>query len=377
MRILVTGGAGFIGSAVCRLFVGELGASVLNVDKLTYAANPASLKSIESNARYGFHRADIGDRAAIGALFASFAPDAVLHLAAESHVDRSIDGPGEFIKTNINGTYALLEAAVDYWHGLPAERAARFRFHHVSTDEVFGSLGPDGSFSEESRYQPNSPYAASKAAADHLVRAWHETFGLPTVISNCSNNYGPYHFPEKLIPLAILKALHGEAVPIYGSGDNIRDWLYVDDHARALHAVLTRGRPGHSYNIGGDGERTNLAVVTAICELLDELQPGSPHRPHARLITFVADRPGHDRRYAMNAAKIRRKLGWLPRESFESGLRKTVRWYLDNRWWWEPIWSQRYRGARLGAGDRTIAPDRHPRESGGPGRATEDAEAGR
>jgi dTDP-glucose 4,6-dehydratase len=352
-KVLVTGGAGFIGSAVCRLLVGELGVAVLNVDKLTYAANLASLKVVDNDPRYCFQQADIGDRVTIAAALARFAPDAILHLAAESHVDRSIDGPGEFIATNISGTYALLEAALDYWRALPPKRAARFRFHHVSTDEVFGSLGPIGRFSELSRYEPNSPYAASKAASDHLVRAWHETFGLPTVMTNCSNNYGPYHFPEKLIPLAILKALHGEEIPVYGTGDNIRDWLYVDDHARALHAVLTEGRPGESYNIGGDGERTNLAVVTAICVLLDELMPQSPHRPHAQLITFVADRPGHDRRYAMDAAKIARELGWRPRETFESGLRKTVAWYLDNRWWWEPIWSQRYRGARLGTGARS------------------------
>jgi len=352
MRLLVTGGAGFIGSAVCRLFVGELGATLVNVDKLTYAANLASLKAIENNPCYAFHHADVGDRAAIAALLGSFAPDAILHLAAESHVDRSIDGPGEFIKTNIEGTYVLLEAALEYWRSLPADRARRFRFHHVSTDEGFGSLGPDGKFSETSRYQPNSPYAASKAAADHLVRAWHETCGLPTVMSNCSNNYGPYHFPEKLIPLAILKALEGEAVPVYGTGDNVRDWLYVDDHARALHAVVTRGRPGESYNIGGDGERTNLEVVTAICGLLDELVPASPYRPHARLISFVDDRPGHDRRYAIDATKIRRELGWQPRETFETGLRKTIAWYIDNRWWWEPIWSQRYGGARVGTGRR-------------------------
>ncbi len=349
MKVLVTGGAGFIGSAVCRLFVGELGIEVLNVDKLTYAANLASLNVIDNDPRYRFHQADIGDRAAIAGLLQSFAPDAILHLAAESHVDRSIDGPGDFIKTNIEGTYALLEAALEYWRGLPAERAAAFRFHHVSTDEVFGSLGPDGKFSEESRYRPNSPYSASKAAADHLVRAWRETYGLPTLMTNCSNNYGPYHFPEKLIPLCILKALHGEAIPVYGKGDNVRDWLHVEDHARALHLVLTRGRPGASYNIGGEGERTNLQVVSAICDLLDELQPGSRHRPHRNLITFVADRPGHDRRYAMDAAKIRGELGWRPRESLETGLRKTVQWYLDNRWWWEPIWYGRYRGTRLGS----------------------------
>ena len=355
MKILVTGGAGFIGSAVCRLLVGQLGAGVLNIDKLTYAANLASLKPVENDPRYRFRRADIGDRATIAKLLSEFQPDAVLHLAAESHVDRSIDGPGEFIKTNIEGTYALLEEALDYWRGLPKERAARFRFHHVSTDEVFGSLGPDGKFTEESRYQPNSPYAASKAASDHLVRAWHETFGLPTVMSNCSNNYGPYHFPEKLIPLAVLKALHGEPIPVYGKGDNVRDWLYVEDHARALHAILSRGRPGENYNVGGDGERTNFEVVTAICELLDEMLPDSPHRPHSELITFVTDRPGHDRRYAIDWTKLRAELGWRPRETFESGLRKTVAWYLGNRWWWEPIWSARYRGDRLGTGPRTAA----------------------
>jgi len=350
MKVMVTGGAGFIGSAVCRLLVGEIGAEVLNLDKLTYAANLESLKPIEKDPRYSFRRGDIGDRVLVRGLLREFQPDAVLHLAAESHVDRSIDGPGEFIKTNIEGTYALLEEALDYWRALPAERAARFRFHHVSTDEVFGSLGPDGQFTEMSRYQPNSPYAASKAASDHLVRAWHETYGLPAVLSNCSNNYGPYHFPEKLIPLAILKAVHGEPIPVYGKGDNVRDWLYVEDHARALYAILTRGTPGESYNVGGEGERTNLEVVTAICELLDEMLPNSPHRPHAKLITFVTDRPGHDRRYAMDASKLQRELGWQPRESFDSGLRKTVAWYLDNRWWWEPIWSAKYRGERLGAG---------------------------
>ena len=355
MKILVTGGAGFIGSAVCRLLVGEFAESVLNLDKMTYAANLASLKPIENHPGYRFHRGDIGDRALIAELLPSFEPDAILHLAAESHVDRSIDGPGEFIKTNIQGTYVLLEAALDYWRGLPAKRAREFRFHHVSTDEVFGSLGPDGKFTETSRYQPNSPYAASKAASDHLVRAWHETFGLPVVISNCSNNYGPYHFPEKLIPLCILKALHGEPIPVYGKGDNVRDWLYVEDHARALNAVLTGGVPGDSYNVGGNAERTNLDVVTTICALLDEMLPQSPHRPHEQLIAFVTDRPGHDRRYAMDAAKIRRELGWQPRESFDTGLRKTVAWYLDNRSWWEPIWSQKYRGARLGTAPQIAA----------------------
>ena len=350
MKVLVTGGAGFIGSAVCRLFVGELNATVLNVDKLTYAANLSSLRAVESSSRYTFRQADICDRQTMVTLLRQLDPDAVLHLAAESHVDRSIDGPANFIKTNVEGTCVLLEAALAHWQKLPATRAARFRFHHVSTDEVFGSLGAMGRFTETTRYQPNSPYSASKAAADHLVRAWRETFGLPTVISNCSNNYGPCHFPEKLIPLAILKALHGEPIPVYGKGDNIRDWLYVEDHARALFAILSKARAGETYNIGGNAERTNLDVVQSICRLLDEMLPDSPHRPHQRLITFVADRPGHDRRYAMDTAKIRRELGWEPRENFDSGLRKTVSWYLAHRWWWGPIWPQRYRGERLGTG---------------------------
>jgi dTDP-glucose 4,6-dehydratase len=351
MKVLVTGGAGFIGSAVCRLFVGELNVKILNVDKLTYAANLSSLRAVESSPLYAFHRADICDRQMMDTLIREFEPDAVLHLAAESHVDRSIDGPADFIKTNVEGTCVLLEAALAYWRRLPAERAARFRFHHVSTDEVFGSLGMTGSFTETTRYQPNSPYSASKAAADHLVRAWRETFGLPTVISNCSNNYGPCHFPEKLIPLTILKALHGEPIPVYGTGDNIRDWLYVEDHARALFVILSKALAGESYNIGGNAERTNLAVVQSICRLLDEMLPESPHRPHHGLITFVSDRPGHDRRYAMDISKIRREVGWEPAENFDSGLRKTVSWYLTNRWWWEPIWSQNYRGERLGTGN--------------------------
>ena len=348
MKVMVTGGAGFIGSAVCRLLVGELNTTVLNVDKLTYAANLESLRAIEANPRYVFRRADVCDRQTMFSLLRAFDPDAVLHLAAESHVDRSIDGPAEFIKTNVEGTYVLLEAALEHWRSLPAERAARFRFHHVSTDEVFGSLGATGKFNEATPYQPNSPYSASKAASDHLVRAWRETFGLPTLISNCSNNYGPYHFPEKLIPLVILRALHGKPVPVYGNGANIRDWLYVEDHARALFRILSEGRAGESYNVGGNAERTNLDVVESICCLLDEMLPESPHRPHRRLITFVTDRPGHDRRYAMDIAKIRRELSWQPQESFDSALRKTVSWYLSNRWWWEPIWSQRYRGERLG-----------------------------
>jgi dTDP-glucose 4,6-dehydratase len=349
MRVLVTGGAGFIGSAVCRLLVGEMNTTVLNVDKLTYAANLTSLRAIENDPRHAFRRADICDGKVISDIFDEFDPDAVLHLAAESHVDRSIDGPAAFIKTNIEGTYVLLEAALAHWRRLPARRAARFRFHHVSTDEVFGSLGPVGKFTEATQYRPNSPYSASKAASDHLVRAWHETFGLPTVISNCSNNYGPYHFPEKLIPLAILRGLHGEPIPVYGEGDNVRDWLYVEDHARALFAILDEGRVGECYNVGGNAERTNLDVVTGICRLLDEMLSGSAHRPHTQLITFVADRPGHDRRYAMDITKIGRELRWAPRETFDSGLRRTVAWYLENRWWWEDIWASRYHGERLGS----------------------------
>jgi dTDP-glucose 4,6-dehydratase len=351
MKVFVTGGAGFIGSAVCRLFVGELNATVLNVDKLTYAANLASLRAIEDSPHYAFRQTDICNREMISELLEEFDPDAILHLAAESHVDRSIDSPAEFIKTNVEGTYVLLEAALAHWQGLSADRAARFRFHHVSTDEVFGSLGHTGKFTETTRYRPNSPYSASKAASDHLVRAWQETFGLPTVLSNCSNNYGPYHFPEKLIPLAILKALHGEPIPIYGKGTNVRDWLYVEDHARALFTILNEARVGESYNVGGNAERTNVDVVVSICRLLDEMLPGSPHRPHERLIAFVADRPGHDQRYAMDIAKIRRELNWEARETFDSGLRKTVSWYLDNRWWWESIWSQKYQGQRLGTAD--------------------------
>jgi dTDP-glucose 4,6-dehydratase len=350
LKVLVTGGAGFIGSAVCRLLVGTRNASVLNIDKLTYAANLASLREIENDPRYSFRQADICDRDTMFRVLRDFDPDAVLHLAAESHVDRSIDGPAEFIKTNIEGTYCLLEAALAYWRRLPPARAERFRFHHVSTDEVFGSLGPAGKFTEATPYRPNSPYSASKAAADHLVRAWHATFGLPVVVSNCSNNYGPYHFPEKLIPLAILKALSAEAIPVYGEGENVRDWLYVEDHARALHLIMTRGRAGESYNVGGGAERSNLEVVRAICRLLDELLPGAATKGHERLIAFVEDRPGHDQRYAMDFTKLAGEFGWGPRESFDSGLRKTVSWYLENRWWWEPIWSAHYRGGRLGLG---------------------------
>src|SRR5499427_514955 len=348
MRVLVTGGAGFIGSAVCRLLVGEMNTTVLNADKLTYAANLNSLRTLDGNPLYGFRRADICDRQGVSDIFREFDPDAVLHLAAESHVDRSIDGPAAFIKTNIEGTYVLLEAALAHWRQLPAKRAGRFRFHHVSTDEVFGSLGPAGKFSETTPYRPNSPYSASKAASDHLVRAWHETFGLPTVISNCSNNFGPYHFPEKLIPLTIIKALTGEKIPVYGTGLNVRDWLYVEDHARALLAVALDGKVGETYCIGAQNLLTNLAVVTGICAVMDEFAPRASGEPHANLITFVEDRPGHDLRYAIDPSKIMNELGWVPNESFESGLRKTVEWYLANRSWWERIHAKGYHGQRLG-----------------------------
>jgi dTDP-glucose 4,6-dehydratase len=348
VKILITGGAGFIGSAVVRQFVAETDATVVNVDKLTYAGNLESVAAVSGSARYHFEKVDICDAAAVQHLFAHYQPDAVMHLAAESHVDRSIDGPAQFIETNVVGTYILLEAARNYWQALAGDAKARFRFHHISTDEVYGSLGPDGYFTEETPYQPNSPYSASKAASDHLVRAWHHTYGLPVVTTNCSNNYGPYHFPEKLIPLVIIKALRGEALPIYGKGDNIRDWLYVEDHARALRLVLEKGRLGETYNIGGHNERTNLQVVETICTQLDELLPESRFAPHGALITFVADRPGHDKRYAIDAGKLERELGWRPAETFESGLRKTVQWYLNNRTWWERVLSGAYQGERLG-----------------------------
>ena len=348
MRILITGGAGFIGSAVVRQFINETDATVVNVDKLTYAGNLESVAEVSDNARYHFEKVDICDAAEAQRLFSEYQPDAVMHLAAESHVDRSIDGPAEFIQTNIVGTYTLLEAARAYWQDLQGEAKERFRFHHISTDEVYGSLGADGYFTEETPYQPNSPYSASKAASDHLARAWHHTYGLPVVATNCSNNYGPYHFPEKLIPLVIIKALQGEPLPVYGKGDNIRDWLYVEDHARALRLVLAKGHVGETYNIGGHNERTNLQVVEMICALLDELAPDARFTPRTSLISFVADRPGHDKRYAIDAGKIARELGWKPQETFESGLRKTVQWYLDNRIWWERVLSGAYRGERLG-----------------------------
>ncbi|BBK41589.1 dTDP-glucose 4,6-dehydratase [Allostella vacuolata] len=350
MRIIVTGGAGFIGSAVIRHLVGEAGWEVVNVDKLTYAANLASLGDAARSPLYRFEKADIGDRAAMARIFAAHRPDGVMHLAAETHVDRSIDGPAAFIETNIVGTFALLQEALVYWRQLDADGQARFRFHHVSTDEVFGALGATGVFTEETPYAPNSPYSASKAASDHLARAWLHTYKLPVVLSNCSNNYGPYQFPEKLIPLMIIKALAGERLPVYGKGENVRDWLHVEDHARALHRVFEAGRIGESYNIGGNCERTNIAVVRTICRLLDELVPDSPHRPHENLIGFVSDRPGHDLRYAIDATKMERELGWIPAETFESGLRGTVEWYLANRGWWQAIQSGQYQGERLGLG---------------------------
>jgi len=345
MWILVTGGAGFIGSAVCRHLVGALGAHVVNVDKLTYAANPNSLKAIAGLPNYAFERADIADRSAVDAVFARYRPRAVLHLAAETHVDRSITGAGTFIDTNIVGTYRLLEAARHYHDGLAPDLRAQFRFIHVSTDEVYGSLGRDGRFHEDTPYQPSSPYSASKAASDHLARAWHQTYGLPVIVSNCSNNYGPYQFPEKLIPLTIINALEGQPLPIYGNGSNVRDWLYVEDHAAGLVSLIERGQPGEKYNFGADSERTNLGVVERICDILDRLvSTGSPRRS---LITYVPDRPGHDVRYAIDASKARRELGWRPRETFESGLERTIRWYLDNRSWWEPL-RHLYSGERLG-----------------------------
>jgi dTDP-glucose 4,6-dehydratase len=348
VRYLVTGGAGFIGSAVVRRLLQTAGNEVLVVDKLTYAGNLESLAPVASHPHYQFMQADIVDDTAMRGAFMEFSPDVVMHLAAESHVDRSIDGPGEFIQTNIVGTFSLLQAALAHWRELPVERRQGFRFHHISTDEVFGSLGATGYFTEETPYQPNSPYSASKAGSDHLVRAWHHTYGLPVVMTNCSNNYGPYHFPEKLIPLTIINALVGKPLPVYGTGENIRDWLHVDDHADALIQVARRGAPGQSYNIGGHNEHTNISVVRAICALLDELAPDASIGPREMLITFVTDRPGHDARYAIDAAKIAKELGWQPRHSFESGLRETVQWYLDNKTWWERVRSGVYRGERLG-----------------------------
>jgi dTDP-glucose 4,6-dehydratase len=348
MRILVTGGAGFIGSALIRQIVAETEDEILNIDKLTYAGHESSLGAARSSQRYRLLKADICDRAAVDAAFAEFRPDIVTHLAAESHVDRSIDGPGAFIATNLVGTYTMLEAAAAYWRHLPGDKAAAFRFHHISTDEVFGSLGETGHFTEVTRYDPRSPYSASKAGSDHLVRAWGHTYGLPVLVTNCSNNYGPYQFPEKLIPLMIVKALAGEPLPVYGRGDNIRDWLHVDDHARALRSVFAQGRPGETYCIGGNSERRNLTVVETICDTLDRLRPRADGRSRRELITFVADRPGHDQRYAIDSGKIRRDLGWQPLESFESGIEQTVRWYLDNEGWWRDLIADREAQKRRG-----------------------------
>jgi len=346
MRILVTGGAGFIGSALVRYLVGQVGADVLTIDKLTYAGNLASLRAIENAPNHRFLQADICDRAALSEVFGTFRPEIVMHLAAESHVDRSISGSAEFIQTNIIGSFTLLEEARQYWNELEAAEKQAFRFLHVSTDEVYGSLGSTDLFIESSPYDPSSPYSASKAASDHLATAWHRTYGLPIVISNCSNNYGPYHFPEKLIPLVILNALEGKPLPVYGSGANIRDWLYVEDHAEALYLVATRGRPGEKYNIGGRNERRNVDVVHRICSLMDEARPGAA--PHSSLIRFVPDRPGHDARYAIDATKLETELGWNARENFDTGIAKTISWYLENEWWWRPLRDGVYAGERLG-----------------------------
>lgn len=349
MKILVTGGAGFIGSAVCRHLIHDTEHEVVNLDKLTYAATLGSVAELEGHPRYRFVRGDICDRPMVEALLDEVKPNAIMHLAAESHVDRSIDGPGDFIQTNIVGTYQLLEAARAYWSGLNSAQREAFRFHHISTDEVYGQLPLDGGlFTEETPYAPSSPYSASKASSDHLVMAWHHTYHMPVVLSNCSNNYGPYHFPEKLIPLVILNGLEGKELPVYGKGENVRDWLFVEDHARALALVATRGEPGRSYNIGGRNERSNLTVVETICDTLDRLSPraGAPDR--RELIRFVTDRPGHDLRYAIDATRIEQELGWKAQENFETGLEKTVRWYLENEAWWRPLREQRYGGQRLG-----------------------------
>ncbi len=348
-KIIVTGGAGFIGSALIRYLVSGHLAKVLNLDKLTYAGNPESLQEVAGSPLYHFEKLDICDAEGVSKLFAEFQPDALIHLAAESHVDRSIDDPLAFIRTNITGTAALLQCALTYWQTLSDSRKAAFRFQHVSTDEVYGSLGRDGYFTEQTPYDPKSPYSASKASSDHLVRAWHHTFGLPVLISNCSNNYGPYHFPEKLIPLVILNALEGKSLPIYGKGDNIRDWLYVEDHAKALWLIQQKGIPGETYNIGGRNERTNLEVVRTICRILDELRP-KKSGSYEDQIDFVQDRPGHDLRYAIDPSKLRNTLGWMPETGFDSGIRKTVQWYLDNDWWWRPIRERKYAGERLGKG---------------------------
>ena len=342
-RCIVTGGAGFIGSALVRHLVRDTEATILVVDKLTYAGNLESLKEVADSPRYSFLQADICDQAAMDKAFADFKPDTIFHLAAESHVDRSIDGPGEFIRTNVVGTATLLQSALAWWRSNP-----EFRFQHISTDEVYGSLGEVGFFTEKTPYSPHSPYSASKAASDHLVRAWHDTYGLPTLITNCSNNYGPYHFPEKLIPLVILNALDGKQLPVYGAGANVRDWLHVEDHVAALCLVNEKGVPGETYNVGGHNERTNLEVVRTICRILDELRPRADGTPYESLIMFVKDRPGHDLRYAIDPEKLMDELGWKPKHTFDTGIRATVQWYLDNDWWWRPIREAKYSGQRLG-----------------------------
>lgn len=346
MRVLVTGGAGFIGSAVCRHFVLDLGHDVIVVDKLTYAGNLASLAPIATNPKFTFERRDVCDAAAIREIFKAHRPDAVVHLAAESHVDRSISGSDVFVQTNVVGTFTLLEATRQYLQTMGASNADQFRFVHVSTDEVYGSLGETGLFREDTPYDPSSPYSATKAASDHIAKAWHRTYGLPVLVSNCSNNYGPYQFPEKLIPLMVLNALHGEPLPVYGNGSNIRDWLYVDDHARALGIMLEKGLPGETYNVGGRNERRNIDVVKQICGCLDQLR--SPCLAHDRFITYVTDRPGHDQRYAIDATKLETELGWRARETFETGIKKTVQWYLERADWWQPLRDKVYRGERLG-----------------------------
>ena len=353
LKILITGGAGFIGSAVIRQYINDTEHNVINLDALTYAGNLESLLSVEDSDRYFFEHADICDKSALEKIFNQHKPDAIMHLAAESHVDRSIDGPADFIQTNIVGTYNLLEVAREYWSQLPMEQKEAFKFHHVSTDEVYGDLDESSFFTEDSSYEPSSPYSASKASSDHLVRAWYRTYGLPIVITNCSNNYGPYQFPEKLIPLVILNALEGKSLPIYGTGLQIRDWLHVDDHARALRLVLEKGEIGQTYNIGGHNEKTNLEVVKTICSLLDQLAPNSPCIPHESLITYVADRPGHDVRYAIDASKIEKELGWTPGETFDTGIRKTVTWYLENSEWCQHVQDGSYQRERLGALLRT------------------------
>jgi dTDP-glucose 4,6-dehydratase len=347
-KIIVTGGAGFIGSALVRHLIFNSNHIVLNIDALTYAGNLSSLAAVAGSDRYQFQQIDICDAAKVLEAIKHFEPDVITHLAAESHVDRSIDGPGAFIQTNLVGTFSMLNGALEYWRGLSEEKQHDFRFHHISTDEVFGALGDDGFFTEETPYDPRSPYSASKAGSDHLVQAWHHTYGLPVVITNCSNNYGPFHFPEKLIPLVIIKCLAGEPLPVYGTGSNVRDWLYVDDHVRALQTVFETGAVGNSYMVGGNSERTNLEVVHVICDTLDGIRPRADKLSYREQIKFVADRPGHDFRYAIDATKLQTQLGWKPIESFESGMEKTIRWYLENRAWWEAIQSGEYQGERLG-----------------------------